>query len=63
MDKPHKSIVEQKKSDTKEDLQFDSICNDVQKRAKLFYSAISQGSGSSRWGLGRGQEGVLLGFS
>lgn len=54
MDKPHKSIVEQKKSDTKEDLQFDSTCNDFQKQAKLFYSAISQGSGSSWWSLGRG---------
>lgn len=63
MDNPHKSIVEQKKSDTKEDLQFDPICNDFQKQAKFFYSAISQGSSSSWWGLGRGQEGVLLGCS
>lgn len=45
-DKAYKSNVEQKKTDTKEVLWFDSICM-MLKQAKLSHSIRSQESGSS----------------
>lgn len=53
LDKAHKSNVEQKKTDTKEFLWFDSICMMLE-QAKLSHSIRSQDSGSSWWGLRRG---------
>lgn len=61
VDKAHKSNVEQKKTDTKEVLQFDSICM-MLKQAKLSHSIRNQDSGSSWWGLRRGQETGSLGY-